>query len=509
MPKCYLFVLLTIGSAFSQREPNRSMSLPFQGDRVPLNQIQSRGLHNELHSLRSIQVHPKSEEAIVFGASGEILAVALEQDGHPDDLLYVYYMEKLQSTFYLHGRVNDKGRPEVRIWSDGESELVFTEEKMALEPLPNPSSFRLPHAEPKDRSRALEKEDVIRCIAQSLGLTIDVSSALSFILSASAAAICAVVNGVNGVNSEARKTWELWKTAVHCISALPLPPGLHTPVAVIFCVQGVAIDIACNLLNGCAAPGTQPPAPQPNLCLSPISPNMSVPGNWASGCPSTQRPGRFARLYTFSLTARSTVTINLRSPQNIDTYLYLLRGTGNTGSVIASDDDGGGNLQSRITTTLDAGPYTIEATTFGAAVTGAFGIDFTTQPVTAPAPPTPAPPPTSACTATVTVNSTLSGTWTNSCISPRRAGVPSRQYTLVLQSQSRLQIDLESPTDTYLIVSQGASGTGAIVESNDDGGVGLNSRIVRTFAAGTYTIECTPYSPDATGSFRLTVRPVN
>ncbi len=499
MLKYYLSVLLTIGCAYAQRAPNRSMPLLLQGDRIPLNQIQSRGLHAELQSLRTMQVHPKSEEAIVFGAAGEILAVALEQDGHSDDLLYVYYMEKLESSLYLHGRVNEKGRPELRLWSEGESELLFTEEKMELELLPSPSSFRRSQVPRKDKSRTLETQDVIRCIAQSLGLTVDFSSALSFIRSASASAICAVLTG------EAKRTWDLWKTAALCLSAVSIGPG--TPVAIGFCVSGVAIDVACNLLNGCTAPGTPPPPPEPSGCLSAISPNMSVPGNWASGCLSTQRQGRFARLYTFSLAARSTVTINLRSPQGIDTYLYLSRGTGNTGPVVTYDDDGGGNLQSRITATLDQGSYTIEATTFAAGVSGAFGIDFTAQPVAAPPPP---PTANTACTGTITPNSTVSGTWVSSCTSTRRSGAFSKQYTLTLQSQSRLQIDLESPTlDTYLVVSQGASGTGPVVDSDDDGGVGLNSRIVRTFAAGTYTIECTPYNSNAAGNFSLTVRVVN
>jgi hypothetical protein len=429
----------------------------------------------------------------------------LEQDGHPDDLLYVYYVEKLQSTLYLHGRVNEKGRPELRLWSDGESELLFTDEKMDLELIPSPTSFRLPRTLSKGRSRALEAEDVIRCLAQSLGLTVDFSSALSYIRSAVGGAICTALTG------EARRTYELWRTAATCLSAVSVGPG--TAVAVAFCVGGVAIDVACNLLNGCTAPSTPPPATQPNSCLTTISPNTSIPGNWAQGCLSTQRQGRFARLYSFSLTARSTVTINLRSSQSIDTYLYLLRGTGNTGAVVASDDDGGGNLQSRITTTLDPGSYSIEATTFASGITGPFGIDFTTQPVSAPPPANIAPPPSAgntACTGSITPNSSLSSVWTNVCTSPRWSGVPSRQYTLILQSQSRLQIDLESPTlDTYLVVSQGPSGTGTVVESNDDGGVGLNSRIVRTFAAGTYTIECTPYSPGATGSFTLTVRQIN
>ena len=69
--------------------------------------------------------------------------------------------------------------------------------------------------------------------------------------------------------------------------------------------------------------------------------------------------------------------IDLQS--STDTYLYLLSGSGMNGSVITSDDDGGTGLNSRITRSLSAGTYTIEATTYSSGATGSFTLSLSTN----------------------------------------------------------------------------------------------------------------------------------
>jgi len=55
-----------------------------------------------------------------------------------------------------------------------------------------------------------------------------------------------------------------------------------------------------------------------------------------------------------------------------DTFLYLMQGNNKNGTVVTSDDDGGTGRNSKITRTLPAGTYTIEATTYASGKTGAF-----------------------------------------------------------------------------------------------------------------------------------------
>ena len=105
-------------------------------------------------------------------------------------------------------------------------------------------------------------------------------------------------------------------------------------------------------------------------CVSSISLNTDVSGSWESSCTSTHRSGSYARYYTFTLSSSQELTIDLQS--TTDTYLFLLNGSGQTGTVIARNDDSNNSQNSQIIRTLSAGTYTVEATTFVAGKTGTF-----------------------------------------------------------------------------------------------------------------------------------------
>ena len=81
---------------------------------------------------------------------------------------------------------------------------------------------------------------------------------------------------------------------------------------------------------------------------------------------------RYARLYTFTLDAPSDVSITLESDE--DTYMYLLEGHGRGGDVLYEEDDIDypNNTNSSLSERLEAGDYTIEATTYYAQKQGDF-----------------------------------------------------------------------------------------------------------------------------------------
>ena len=113
------------------------------------------------------------------------------------------------------------------------------------------------------------------------------------------------------------------------------------------------------------------PAPVADPCVVALSGDGSVTGQWAAGCGSSARAGRYARFYTFSLDSPSRVTIDLES--TADTYMYLRRVLGQkSGGVLASNDDGGDGYNSRISRRLEVGGYTIAATTYRASTAGPF-----------------------------------------------------------------------------------------------------------------------------------------
>ena len=106
-----------------------------------------------------------------------------------------------------------------------------------------------------------------------------------------------------------------------------------------------------------------------DLCVLTSSSTTQI-GTWGAECVSERREGSYARYYTFTLLQAASVTIDLKS--EVDAYLYLVSGDAHDGDVLAEDDDGGDNTDSRITRRLAAGTYAIEATTFNEEEAGAF-----------------------------------------------------------------------------------------------------------------------------------------
>ena len=121
-------------------------------------------------------------------------------------------------------------------------------------------------------------------------------------------------------------------------------------------------------------------------CKTQLTVDGTIEGNWISGCKSATRIGRNAHFYTFQLTQQSDVTITLTSSH--DTFLFLRAGddTRSGPAVAFNDDIGGSNLNSRIIRTLNAGWYTIEATTFTRDRTGDFKLEISGLPAQASVP---------------------------------------------------------------------------------------------------------------------------
>ena len=229
-------------------------------------------------------------------------------------------------------------------------------------------------------------------------------------------------------------------------------------------------------------------------------PASGISGSWADDCES-EVPGRgYARYYTFTLPEEAEVAIDLTS--SVDTYLYLRSGSITSGTALHSNDDiESGNTNSRITATLAAGTWTIEATTYSTNATGSFSLSVSGG---GGAGSTEA---TGCIPATLTLPASgISGSWADDCESEVPGRGYARYYTFTLPEEAEVAIDLTSSVDTYLYLRHGSITSGTALHSNDDIESGnTNSRIVATLAAGTWTIEATTYSPNTTGAFSLNV----
>ncbi len=85
----------------------------------------------------------------------------------------------------------------------------------------------------------------------------------------------------------------------------------------------------------------------------------------------------------------------------------------------------------------------------------------------------------------------------------RAGGAYQESWELVLAHDTTARIDLVSTVfDAFLVLKDSQ---GNVVASDDDGGDGLNSRIERVLAAGTYEIVASSFGANQTGAYRLTV----
>jgi len=321
--------------------------------RTQLDDISNPSMTATLNQLRTLQgLTPRSDAlAIMANERQSVLVTELDNAERPDRRLFLFYLAESNEAFFLQLQVAVKGSPEMRLWSAGPSELVILGDQMRLLDHPSSETFRLPRMASGAAGLGVVTDnitvtDTIACIARALGIGLD-STSLSTKLSS---ALCS-----------ATSTISLALTACSCLSIAGL--GSNLVFATIGCITGIAKLLSCGFVscNGSSC------------AVSTIYLNAPVASSWTSACSSIHRSGRYARFYSFLLTSTTTVFIDLGS-SSVDTYLYLLQGSGTGGPVIAADDDSGPGTDSRIIRTLAPGSYTIEATTYSSGSVGSFGL---------------------------------------------------------------------------------------------------------------------------------------
>ena len=229
---------------------------------------------------------------------------------------------------------------------------------------------------------------------------------------------------------------------------------------------------------------------------------------WEEQCESRNRPNDgeyYARFFTFNLRMEADVTITLES--NPDAYLYLLEGDGQRGYVLFEDDDTEGT-NPRIRTTLQAGRYTVEATTYEIGVTGDFRIGVETDALDGRPPITcvePIPRVLSGQTFGLTY---YSEGLCRSMNRPDDGDYYADYFRVPLKFPARVTVALESDEDGYLFLLDGEGVTGEVLHENDDT-VGTNPQIVADLQPGVYTIEATTYKQGVTGKFRLEIKVIS
>ena len=230
-----------------------------------------------------------------------------------------------------------------------------------------------------------------------------------------------------------------------------------------------------------------------DACLEPLGMlPRTVSGAWASDCESEAKTGSYARYYTFTLSAAEAGYVEMNLTSGADPYLVLRAGEGRTGRLVTSNDNvGSRNFNSAINMMLDAGTYTVEATTYFAGQTGDFTLSVRPLQETE-------------------VLGTLTGSvdrsnsrWTSDHMSTQQEGSYARSYTFTLTEATHVAINLTAPEDPYLFL---LDSSGMVLHESDNITTrNLNSRIDETLQPGRYIIEATTYFPARTGTFHLSI----
>ncbi len=191
----------------------------------------------------------------------------------------------------------------------------------------------------------------------------------------------------------------------------------------------------------------------------------------------------------FTMDEDATLDVVMRS-EHLDAYLVI---TDSDGRIVTEDDDSGGGLDARITWPLEAGDYTLWATSYHGSETGPYFVEASLAEMIEG-------------TGEIEMDSTITGSLSQADAQyPQRQGTFVRYYTLEVESEGSVQIDLKSEEfDAYLLLEDEE---GRLIEENDDVHMGnTDSRIIRTLAPGTYRIGVTTFSVGEVGSYTLEVR---
>ncbi len=202
----------------------------------------------------------------------------------------------------------------------------------------------------------------------------------------------------------------------------------------------------------------------------------------ASATPSRINTAGEVDFYRFDVSSFDEVTIETSG--NSDTFMTLY-GPNDATDLLVQNDDGGDNLNSKITLNLSTGTYFVSIRLYSPTLTGNYSVEVSSSAVQSSLP-----------------ELMVDGAATSAAISVRNE---SDVYRFSVARRGRYIIETSGSTDIFLSLFS-PDDQGELIEENDDGGVGLNSRIRVTLNAGEYYARVRHYSADGMGAYSIGVR---
>jgi tyrosinase len=283
------------------------------------------------------------------------------------------------------------------------------------------------------------------------------------------------------------KMWHEWQLRFPNQGYLPVSGGpfgqnlneqmSDTPVASIGSrpidvLDSTAIGISYDqLLPG--TPNPEPVTPPPSLGT-----NLTIDADPTSGQISA---GGELDVYRFEVS--SFAEYEIETAGSSDTFITLA-GPNDPLNEVARNDDGGDNLNSKITLNLSAGVYHVSVRLYDPSTTGNYTIKVSSVSSTSHIP-------------EITVDAPA----TAAAISVRSE---SDVYRFRVVRRAYHTIETSGITDTFLTLS-GPDDESILIQEDDDSGSRFNSRIRQLLNAGEYYVRVRHFSPDATGSYSVSV----
>jgi hypothetical protein len=242
------------------------------------------------------------------------------------------------------------------------------------------------------------------------------------------------------------------------------------------------------VVSGWEAPDAPPPGRSGVIAAGETKDGILEPGDEVSG------DGPYQDRWFLDAPAGARLVVDMRS-SDLDSYLVALDPDG---KVMGSDDDGGGGRDAELPLRARAaGRYTILATSYGdEPTTGAYRLSVQADTGAFAEP---------GETADIAMGETKEGRLEAGDI--RGARGLEDHWTFTGRAGQGVRLDAMSDVfDSYLVLLKG----GAVVDSNDDGGVGTNAQIIAVLPeTGTYTAVVSAYGgDDAGGRYTLALAPL-
>ena len=271
-------------------------------------------------------------------------------------------------------------------------------------------------------------------------------------------------------------TWSSSDQTVASVSAggVVTANAAGPPVTITATVEGRSGSSVITIGNPCSE-------------TSPIAIGQTVTGALSAGdCQLTD--GSYADRWLLTVNAASGVRIDLAS----DAFDAFLAVTTPNGTVIALDDDSGGNLNARLDLTLAPGSYVVWANSVDPGETGPYTLSVRSTVVTG-----------CGTVGTIAMGETVTGSLaTTDCLLDDGTYTDGWEFT-ILGSTGIIAELASAEFDAFVIVTDAQ---GNRLGFDDDSGPGTNSLLRLTLAAGTYRVWANSFYSGQTGSYSLSLR---